>query len=149
MATARVPLLWHSERYDTSVCTDSTMMHALYQMPALECVANIVKELVTHIGHCPCAVALACCNGTECSKNCWVNSSRIVQESTNNVVDAFDHLWGEGLCGVTLHPLNLCTILNWCCLVRIMLGRDQFGVLVLCEGFVDVTGMWQLMCPCA
>jgi hypothetical protein len=44
------------------------------------------------------------------------------------------------LCGVNLHPLNLCTILDWCPLVGSILGRDRFGVLVLCEGFVDILG---------
>jgi hypothetical protein len=47
---------------------------------------------------------------------------------------------GEWLCGVNLHPLNQCAILDWCHLVRSMLGRDWFGVLVLCEGFIDISG---------
>ncbi len=84
---------------------------------------------MTGIHHCPCVIALACCNGTKCSK----------QEGVN-VLDVFDLLWGEGLCGVALHPLNPCAILDWGCLVGSMLGRDWFGVLVLCEGFVDVSG---------
>ncbi len=102
--------------------------------------SNLVKELVTCIRHCPCAVALVCCNGTECGKKCWVNCTCIVKDGTDNVLDAFDLLWGEGLCGVDLHPLNLCSILDRGCLVRSMLGRNWFGVLVLCEGFVDVPG---------
>ncbi len=65
---------------------------------------------------------------------------RIVQEGTNNVLDLFDLVWGEGLCGVNLNPLNYCNILDWCRLVRSMLRRDWFGVLVLCEGFVDIAG---------
>ncbi len=100
--------------------------------------SNVVKELVTCICHCLCAIALACCNGTECDKKCWVNCSCIVQEGTNNVLDAFDLLWGEGLCDINLHPLNPCAILDWGRLVGSMLGRDSFGVLVLCEGFADV-----------
>ncbi len=105
--------------------------------------SNVVKELVTHISHCLYAVALACCNGTEYGKKYWVNCLRIVQEGTNNVLDAFDLLRGEGLCGVNLHPPNQCTILDWGRLVGSMLGKDRFGVLVLCEGFVDVPGIWQ------
>ncbi len=65
---------------------------------------------------------------------------RIVQEGTDDVLDAFDLLWGQGLCDVDLHPQNLCTKLDWCRLVGSMFGRDRFGVLVLCEGFVDVPG---------
>ncbi len=61
-----------------------------------------------------------------------------MQEGTDNVFDTFDLFWGEGLCGVDLHPLNPCAILDWGRLVGSMLGRDWFGVLVLCEGFVDV-----------
>ena len=95
----------------------------------------IVKELVTCMSHFLCAVTLACCNGAECSKKCLVNCSCIVQEDTYNVLDAFDLLWGEGSCGVDLHPLNPCTILDWGHFVGSMLGRDWFGVLVLCEGF--------------
>jgi hypothetical protein len=102
--------------------------------------SNVVEELVTCIHHCPCAIALACCNGTECGKQYWVNYSRIVKEGTNDVLDQFDLLRGEGLCGVNLHPLNPCAILDWGHLVGSMLGRDWFGVLVLCEGFVDVPG---------
>ena len=102
--------------------------------------SNIVEELVTHISHCPCAIALACCNGAECGKKCWVNRSCIVQEDTGNVLDVFYLFWGEGLCGVNLHPLNPCTKLDWCRLVGSMLGRDQCGVLVLHEGFVDISG---------
>ena len=101
---------------------------------------DIVKELVTCISHCPCAVALSCCNGAECGNKCWVNRLRIVQEGTNNVLDAFDLLWGEGLCDINLHPLNPCAILDWGRLVGSMLGKDWFGVLVLREGIVDVPG---------
>jgi hypothetical protein len=101
---------------------------------------NVVKELVTCICHCLCAVALSCYNGAECGKKCWVNRSRIVQEGTDNDLDAFDLFWGEWLCVVYLHPLNSCAIMNWCCLVGSMLGRDWFGVLVPCEGFVDIAG---------
>ncbi len=64
----------------------------------------------------------------------------IVQEGTGNVLDEFDILWGKELCGVDLHPLNPCAILDWGRLVGSMLGRDWFGVLVLYEGFVDVAG---------
>ncbi len=46
----------------------------------------------------------------------------------------------RGLCGVNLHPLDPCTILDWGHLDGNMLKRDRFGVLVLCEGFVDVPG---------
>ncbi len=99
--------------------------------------SKVVKELMACISHCPSAIALLCCNGAECGKKCWVNCLRIVQEGTNDVLDGFDLLWGEGLCGVDLHPL-LCTILDWCRLVGSMLGKDQFGVLVLCEGFADI-----------
>jgi hypothetical protein len=88
--------------------------------------SNVVEELVTHISQCPCAIALACCNGAECSKKCWVNCSRIVQEGTGNVLDAFDLLQGEGFCSVNLHPLNLCTILDWDRLVGSMLGREMY-----------------------
>ncbi len=95
---------------------------------------------MTRISHCPCAIALACYNGAECSKKCWVNCLRIVQEGTDDVLDAFDLLWGEGLCGVDFHPLNPCTILDWGRFEGSMLERDWFGVLVLCEGFVDVSG---------
>ncbi len=102
--------------------------------------SNVVEELVTRICHCPCAVALACCNGTECGKKYWVNCLCIVQEGTNNVLDAFDLLWEKGLCGVNLYPLNPCTILDQGRLVGSMLGRDWFGVLVLLKGFVDVPG---------
>jgi hypothetical protein len=101
---------------------------------------DIVKELVTQICYCSCVIALACCNGTECSKKCWVNYSCIVQEVTNNILDIFDLLWGEGLCGVNLHPLNPCPILDQGRLVGSILGRDWCGVLVLWEGFVDVPG---------
>ncbi len=52
----------------------------------------------------------------------------------------FDLFQGEGMCGVDLHPLNPCTILDRGRLVGNMLGRDWFGGLVLCEGFVDVPG---------
>ncbi len=86
---------------------------------------------------CP-PVALVCCNGNERGKKCWVNSSHIVQEGMNNVLEVFYLLQGERLSGVDLHPLNLCTILDSCCLVGNMLGKDRFGVLVLLEGFVDV-----------
>ncbi len=55
-------------------------------------------------------------------------------------MDAFDLHRGEGLCGIDLHPLNLCTILDWGHLVGSMLERDWFGVLVLREGFIDVPG---------
>ncbi len=109
--------------------------------------SGIVKELVTHTRYCSYVIALACCNGTECGKKCWVNCSCVVQEGTNDVLDVFDLLWEEGLCGVDLHPLNLCAILDWGRLVGSMLGRDKFGVLALCEGFVDVPGIWQSMCP--
>ncbi len=102
--------------------------------------SNVVKELVTRIHYCSCAIALACCNGTECGKKCWVNCSCIVQEGTDDVLDAFDLFWGEGLCGVDLHPLNPCAILDRGHLVGSMLGRDWFGALVLYEGFVDVSG---------
>ncbi len=102
--------------------------------------SNIVEELVTCIGHCPCAIALSCCDGAECCKKCWVNCLHIVQEGTNDVLEVFDLLQGEGLCGVNLHPLNPCTILDWGPTVGSMLGRDRFGVLVLREGFVDVPG---------
>jgi hypothetical protein len=102
--------------------------------------SDVVEELVTCIRHCHCAIAFACCKGTECGKKCWVNFSGIVQEGTDDILDAFDLLWGEGLCGFALNPLNLCATLDWGCLVGSMLGRDWFGVLVLCEGFVDVTG---------
>jgi hypothetical protein len=73
---------------------------------------------VTCISHCMCAVALVCCNGTEGGEKCWVNSSRIIQEGTNDVFDAFDLLRDEGLSGVNLHPGNPCTILEWCRLVH-------------------------------
>ncbi len=66
--------------------------------------------------------------------------SRIVKEGADDVLNLFDFVWGNWLCGVDLHPLNSCSILDWCCLVGSMLGSDQFGVLVLCEGFVDVAG---------
>ncbi len=102
--------------------------------------SNIVKELVTRIHHCPCDDALAFCNGTECGKKCWFNCSCIVQECTNDVLDVFDLLWGEGLCGVILHPLSQFAIPDQGHLVGSMLGRDWFGVLVLHEGFVDVPG---------
>jgi hypothetical protein len=95
---------------------------------------------VTCISHCLCAIALLCCNGAECGNKCWVNRSRIVQESTDNVLDTFDLFWGEWLCGVDLHPLNRYAMLDWCRLVGSMLGRDWFGVLVFCEGFVDIAG---------
>jgi hypothetical protein len=52
--------------------------------------SNVVKELVTCISHCPCAIALLCCNGAECGKKCWVNHSCIVQEGIDDVLDAFD-----------------------------------------------------------
>ncbi len=58
----------------------------------------------------------------------------------NDVLDAVDLLWGEGLCGVNLHPLNPCPILDRGRFVESMLGRDWFGVLVLHEGFVYVPG---------
>ncbi len=61
----------------------------------------------------------------------------IVQGGTNNVLDVFDLRWGERLCGVDLHPLNLCTILDQGRLAGSMLGRDWFGVLVLHEGFIN------------
>jgi hypothetical protein len=48
--------------------------------------SNVVEELLTCISHCPCAVALLCCNGAECGKECWVNCLRIVQEGTNNIL---------------------------------------------------------------
>jgi hypothetical protein len=100
--------------------------------------SNVVKEWVTYISHHPCAIALVCCNGADCSKKCWVNCSRIVQECTNNVLDVFDLRGGERLCGVDLPPLNLCTILDWGHLLRSILERDRLGVLVLREGFIDV-----------
>ncbi len=53
-------------------------------------------------------------------------------------MDAFDLLWGEGSCGIDLHPLNPCTILDWGRFLGSMLVRDWFGVLVLRERFVDV-----------
>ncbi len=59
--------------------------------------SNVVEELVTRINHCLCAIALACY--AECSKKCWVNCLCIVQEGTNDVLDGFDLLGGEGLCG--------------------------------------------------
>jgi hypothetical protein len=102
--------------------------------------SNVAKELVTCINHCPCAITLSCCNGAECGKKCWVNCSRIVQEGTDNVLDVFDLFWGEWLHGVDLHPLNPCTILDWCRHVGRMLGKDWFGMLVLCESFVDIAG---------
>ncbi len=83
--------------------------------------SNVVKELVTHIRHCPCAIALAFCNGTECGEKCWVNCSCIVQEGTDDVLNTFDLLWGEGLCDVDLHPLNPCALLDWGHLVGSML----------------------------
>ncbi len=105
---------------------------------------NVVEELVTCIRYCSCAIALACCNDTECGKKCWVNCLRIVQECTDNILDEFDLFWREGLCGVDLHPLNPCAILDWGRLVGSMLGRDRFGVLVLCKGFVGVSGRMEI-----
>ncbi len=52
-------------------------------------------------------------------------------------MNRFDLFWGEWLCVVVLH-LNSCAILDWCRLVGSMLGSDWFGVMVLCEGFVDI-----------
>ncbi len=89
---------------------------------------------------CPCAIALSCCNGAGCGEKCWVNCSCIVQEGTNKILDVFDLFWGEWLCGVDLHPLNSCAILDWGCLVGSMLGRNWFGVLVLREGLIDIAG---------
>ncbi len=99
---------------------------------------NLIEELLTCICHCPCAIALLCCNCAECGKKCWVSRLRIVQEGTNDVLDVFDLCWGEWLFGVDLQPLNSCAIMDWCCLVGSMLGRDWFGMLLLCEGFVDI-----------
>jgi hypothetical protein len=93
---------------------------------------------VTCISHCLCAIGLLCCNSAECGEKCWVNRSSIVQEGTDNVLNAFDSFWVELLCGVDLHPLNSCSILDLCCFVGTMLVSDWFGVLVLGEGFVDV-----------
>ncbi len=93
---------------------------------------------MTCICHCPCAVGMSCCNSAECGEKCWINCSRIVQEGANDVLNAYDFFWGEWLCGVDLHPLNSCAILDWCRLVRSMLGSDWFGVLVLSESFDDV-----------
>jgi hypothetical protein len=91
---------------------------------------------VTCICHFPYAIALACCNGTKFGKKCWVNCLCIIQEGTNNVLDAFDLLQGEGLCGVDLLPRDPCAILD----LGRLVGRDWFVVFVLCEGFVDVHG---------
>ncbi len=56
------------------------------------------------------------------------------------MLHVFDLFWGEWLCGVNLHPLNSCTILDWSRFVGSRLGSDRLGVLVFCKGFVDVAG---------
>ncbi len=54
---------------------------------------NIVKYLVTCIGHGLCAILLLCCDGAEGGQEHGIDCLCIVEKGANNVLDSFQLRW--------------------------------------------------------
>ncbi len=75
--------------------------------------SNIIKKLMTCVGHSFRALSLLGHYRADGRKNGWVNRMSIIKECSDNILDAFDAFFGEWGCAVCHNCLHLCPELDW------------------------------------
>ena len=85
------------------------------------------------------SIGLLCRDCTEGGEQGGVDHPSVLEESTDNLLNAFDLVWREGGGFVFFHSLHLCAIVNGCCFIRGVLWYSWLGVLIFRECSVDVS----------
>ncbi len=83
--------------------------------------SNIIKKLMTCIGHGFCALSLSGHYSAYGRKNGHVDCTSIVVKCSDNSLHAFDAFFEEWGCGVHCNCLYLCPEMDWVSLVWCML----------------------------
>ncbi len=83
--------------------------------------SNIIKKLITYVGHGFHALSLSGCYSADGRQNGWVNCMSIIEKCPSNILHTFDALFGEWGCGVRCDYLHSCHELDWGSLVWCML----------------------------
>jgi hypothetical protein len=82
---------------------------------------NIIKKLMTCVGHGFCALSLSECYSADGRQNGWGNRTSLIKKCPNNILHAFDAFFGEWGCGVHCDFLHSCSEYDWGSLVWYML----------------------------
>jgi hypothetical protein len=66
----------------------------------IEMCGNIIKKLMTCVGHGFHALSLLGCYSADGRKNGWVNGTSVIEKCPKNILHAFDTFFGEWGCDV-------------------------------------------------
>ncbi len=100
--------------------------------------SNIIKKLMTCVGHGFRALSLLGCRSADGRKNGRVSHTSLIEKCSDNILQTFDAFFGEWGCGVCRYCLHSCPESDWGSLVWCMLWLQWSLVLVFEECLTDV-----------